>query len=441
MYGAQKNMTVDLGDVLDANENEILEFDAVASAVNFVRIANSATTAAVDISAQGDDTNVGMDVSTKGTGTLTFWSGDGARELLTLLNVASAVDQLQISPAATGGAGPLIESAGDGTNIDIRFLAKGTGAFTFNNGTDPVQIEMLGAAGTYTNEITDVNGNEILALQGVASAVAEITISNAATGANPILGTQGETNSGLDITVAGTGAVRLNNGTDPVVLTFMGAAAGFNNEIQDVNGNEILGLQGVASAVNEFTIVNAATGANPGLAVQGGDTNIGINVTPKGTGEIKLIGPVNRREPVTASGGATRTLLATDSGSMNLFDAATGIAYTLPTPAVGLIYDFVVTVLQTSGTNSIITAATGTEFIRGYITMFSDVDVTPSGTLGPKGFAGNGTSHVKIDTNATTTGGGIGSWIRVLGVSTTVWQAWGILRSPSGTIATPFLVA
>ena len=169
-----------------------------------------------------------------------------------------------------------------------------------------------------------------------------------------------------------------------------------------------------------------------------------------GTGTVTISGPlvltsttplIGNTQAVTASGGATRTLTAANSGSLNLFDAATGVAYTLPTPAAGLVYDFVVTVLQTSGTNSVITAATGTQFIRGYVTMFSDVDITPSATLGPKGFAGNGTSHVKIDTNATTTGGGVGSWLRLIGVSTTVWNAHGIIRSPSGTIATPFLVA
>lgn len=200
--------------------------------------------------------------------------------------------------------------------------------------------------------------------------------------------------------------------------------------------------------------------SNKGLTIGGSGAidlsgSTGIFKTPTGavtigSGAVTISGAVTftsttpsigRKSPVTASGGATRTLLAADSGSLNLFDAATGVAYTLPTPAVGLVYDFVVTVLQTSGTNSVITAAPASQFIRGYITMFSDVDVTPSATLGPKGFAGDGTSHVKINTNATTTGGGIGSWLRLIGVSTTVWQAWGIQRSPSGTIATPFLVA
>lgn len=200
--------------------------------------------------------------------------------------------------------------------------------------------------------------------------------------------------------------------------------------------------------------------SNKGLTI-GGSANIDLSgstgtfLTPSGavtigSGAVTISGavtftsttsPIGRKAPVTASGGATRTLTAADSGSMNLFDAASGVAYTLPTPASGLVYDFVVTVLQTSGTNSVITAVTASQFIRGYIMMVSDVDITPSALLGPKGFAGDGTSHVKINTNATTTGGGIGSWLRLIGVSTTVWQAYGILRSPSGTIATPFLIA
>lgn len=141
---------------------------------------------------------------------------------------------------------------------------------------------------------------------------------------------------------------------------------------------------------------------------------------------------------VTASGGATRTLTAANSGSVNLFDAATSIAYTLPAPAVGLYYDFLWTALETGGQAHNIVTDAGTTFVAGYINMISDVNVTPSATLGPKGFAGDGSTHVKVTMNGTTTGGGIGTLLRVLCISATVWNVSGIVRSPSGTIATPF---
>ena len=58
--------------------------------------------------------------------------------------------------------------------------------------------------------------------------------------------------------------------------------------ILDTNGNELaFTWQLQSSAVNEFTIANAATGAGPTLFhLAGDDSNIDINVTPKGTGDV-----------------------------------------------------------------------------------------------------------------------------------------------------------
>ena len=58
------------------------------------------------------------------------------------------------------------------------------------------------------------------------------------------------------------------------------------NEIDDDAGNEFLIFSKVTTAVNEITIKNAATGNRPDLSVTGGDTNIGLSVTTKGTGLI-----------------------------------------------------------------------------------------------------------------------------------------------------------
>jgi hypothetical protein len=74
----------------------------------------------------------------------------------------------------------------------------------------------------------------------------------------------------------------------------------------DVNGNaigdgtlELLKFVETASAVNELTITNNATGNNPILSATGDDTNIGIALTPKGTGEI-VIGTGNLNYAGTA---------------------------------------------------------------------------------------------------------------------------------------------
>jgi len=61
-------------------------------------------------------------------------------------------------------------------------------------------------------------------------------------------------------------------------------------QINDANSNEELIFTATASAVNEVTIANAATGNNPNFTASGGDTNVGINFTPKGTGAVTFNG-------------------------------------------------------------------------------------------------------------------------------------------------------
>lgn len=63
--------------------------------------------------------------------------------------------------------------------------------------------------------------------------------------------------------------------------------------IADANGNELIILDTVTSAVNEVTFANAATGNDPNFTASGGDTNVGIKLTTKGTGKITTVGSVN----------------------------------------------------------------------------------------------------------------------------------------------------
>lgn len=179
-------------------------------------------------------------------------------------------------------------------------------------------------------------------------------------------------------------------------------------------------------------------GANESNAGQTATGNLSVSGTSTLTGAITTSAAiVGNRLTATASGGTTRTLTAANSGSLNLFDSAAGITYTLPAPVVGLYYDFIWTTLQTSSAHVVVTDA-GTTFLQGSITMFSGENVTPSATLGPKQFAGNGSSHIKTTTNGTTTGGGIGGWMRFVCTSATLWTVTGVINSPSGSIATPF---
>jgi hypothetical protein len=108
-----------------------------------------------------------------------------------------------------------------------------------------------------------------------------------------------------------TGAQTLTNKT----LTSPTINDSIINEINDTNGNEEIIFTATGSAVNELTIANAATGSNPNITASGSDTNIGINLTPKGVGEITFNGTGKIQqvlEKVTVTNTATTGTIAYD---------------------------------------------------------------------------------------------------------------------------------
>ena len=60
------------------------------------------------------------------------------------------------------------------------------------------------------------------------------------------------------------------------------------HNILDENSNEQLTFQTTASAVNNSQLTNAATGNAPEIAAVGGDSNIDLNINPKGIGRVTL---------------------------------------------------------------------------------------------------------------------------------------------------------
>ena len=97
----------------------------------------------------------------------------------------------------------------------------------------------------------------------------------------------------LDSTVSITGLSTSATGT---VLTLTDTSLNSTVDIQlpdtkaieDDSGNEYIKFSKTASAVNELTITNQATGNNPVLSATGDDTNIGLEFTAKGSGNIKF---------------------------------------------------------------------------------------------------------------------------------------------------------
>lgn len=131
--------------------------------------------------------------------------------------------------------------------------------------------------------LQDVNGNEVIKTPATASAVNEITVTNAATGNAPsVSSTGGDTNIGLTLAGKGTGAVNLGQATST------GVALVADQPIIDSSGNEYIKFSKTASAVNEVTFTNAATGNAPIIEATGGDTNIHLVTRAKGSGFTKV---------------------------------------------------------------------------------------------------------------------------------------------------------
>ena len=77
----------------------------------------------------------------------------------------------------------------------------------------------------------------------------------------------------------------------------------------DSADNELLAFTRVASAVNHITMTNAATGNSPRIDIEGGDTNVNLELSAKGTGGILLNSPEILKQETVSGNGALSVVL------------------------------------------------------------------------------------------------------------------------------------
>ena len=198
-----------------------------------------------------------------------------------------------------------------------------------------------GATLTFTNGAVSNGKNQVLKLTGtIAGAVNVVVpdtltkayvIDNATSGAHAVTV---KTSSGTGVTWAaadkGTKMV-YSDGTNVVDTAFTDLSSDYTPQLSadlDTNGNNIIidstksildessneqiTFTTTSAAVNNFSITNAATGNTPSLAAVGGDSNVGLNLVPKGTGvlqgsgsALKIAGLETMWVPSSAMYGAT----------------------------------------------------------------------------------------------------------------------------------------
>lgn len=137
----------------------------------------------------------------------------------------------------------------------------------------------VGGASTLTGNVT---AGANLSVAGTSS-FAGAAVFNNNLNVNNNLAVQGLTTLNGTVTVNGAGLVTADSVTTFTNKTLTApkfANAGF---IADANGNELMIFTTTASAVNEVTLANGATGVGPTFTASG-ETNVDINFQVKGTG-------------------------------------------------------------------------------------------------------------------------------------------------------------
>jgi len=135
------------------------------------------------------------------------------------------------------------------------------------SGAHTVQLKAASGSGaTVTFSATD-KGYKIVYLDGVATNTGVIDVPLGAAGDVTLTGVQTLTNKTLTAPKIGT-------------------------SILDTSGNELALLTATGSAVNEFTIANAASGNGPRLSTTG-ETNVDLDLLAKGTGLVTVRGNNN----------------------------------------------------------------------------------------------------------------------------------------------------
>lgn len=208
---------------------------------------------------------------------------------------------------------------------------------------------VLGTSGTQSLAIGTNSGVSQLVVSHTASAVNYVQVTGAATGASASISAQGsDSNIGL---------ILQSKSASIVFLTRPAQGRSFNI------------LDSVAPA-NYLQVVGSASTAAPILSAQGTDTNISLQLTPKGTGIVLT----NQNTPVVKD--ATATLLIADVLSQIITStSATAVTLTLPTgtltdagisggtSAVNTAFEW--SIINTGATNAVTLAAGANHTIVG----------------------------------------------------------------------------
>ena len=240
-----------IGDSLTDTDHFAVLVDAVAAGTSATAAASSASAASTSATAATNNGAAQVTLATAQVALATTQANNSATSA-----TASASSATASGNSATASANSATAAAASADAFDDIYLGSKSSDPSTDNDGDALAAGML-----YFNTSTDL-----------------LRVYTGSAWQNAAVDTTGF------ITLSGTQTLTNKTLTTPKIGT----------SILDTNGNELAKLTATGSAVNEFTVANAASGGNPTLSSTGGDSNIDLDLLAKGTGHVTIRGNTNQ---------------------------------------------------------------------------------------------------------------------------------------------------
>lgn len=314
------------GFIADANGNEQITFTTAASAVNHLRVINAATGNMPVIISDGADTNIGLVINTKGTGSLMLDTGTGAGDVQIKSGTGSfAIFDTNSSHAVrfvlgdkTANTNLTIPTAGDVTLVAGTMVpTTGTGA-TGNWSISAASVQnsvTFNNAGTGDNSGTTFNGS-------VARTISYNTIGSPSTTGTNATGTWNISILGNAATA--TSATSASTATTLTGLTTTIAKLNFTNTVTSNIQDQLNSKAPTSNPTVTGTLTTDRIRINSVDAANNTSTTHGFQIGP--TNGINLILDRNSIE-VRNNGVGGLLALNSEGGSVNIGGATTVSPY------------------------------------------------------------------------------------------------------------------
>ena len=291
------------GKIIDNNNNELLKFNQINSAVNEFTINNSSSGLGPTIQSTGEDKNIDLNLQSKGTGVINL-SRNKNKKLTIDFDKNSNSSNTTLFINSNSDSNSIITLP----NCTTELVGNDTKQLLYNKTlVNPMFIN--------EGYISDINGKELLQFTNDKSAINYLTISNSSINKGPSIKANGiDKDVDLNLSGKGNGLVKINN-SEIVTMnskiqllnkTLITPVFDNNGFISDINGNRLLTFEtNNNKSTNNLKISNNTKGLAPSISAIGlTDEDIDIDLIPKGRGQVKING-----SPIIA---------ATDSSTITL---------------------------------------------------------------------------------------------------------------------------